>query len=194
MYWIVIKFLLSFFMIILIPIYWYFYGFKNFLWLSDIGLFLTVLALWTNSVLMMSIAAVEMFFFELIWNLDFWMILFFDISKIKLADYMFDSQYPIGLRLLSLFHIFMPIIWISYLYSFGYDANAIYYAIFLFWIILLLTYFFTDPSQNINWIFWPKVHNIRISQFAWLLLLAIGFPLFDFLSTHYLFLKLFNVV
>lgn len=181
-------------MIILIPAYWYFYGFKNFLWLSDIGLFLTVLALWTNSVLLMSIAAVEMFFFELIWNLDFCLILFFNINKIKLADYMFDPKYPIGLRFLSFFHIFMPIIWVLYLHSFGYDSSALYYATILFWTILLLTYFFTDPAENINWVFWPKNHKLKISQFSWLILLAICFPLFDFLPTHYLFLKLFNVI
>lgn len=194
MYWIIIKILLSFFTLILIPIYWYFYGFKNFLWLSDIGLFLTVLALWSDSVLLMSIAAVEMFFFELVWNLDFYMMLFFNVSKIKLADYMFDSQYPVGLRLLSLFHVFLPIIWILYLYSFGYDANAIYYVIVLFWIILFFSYFFTDPSQNINWVFWPKMHNIKISQFTWLIILFITFPLLDFLPTHHVFLKLFNVI
>lgn len=190
----IIKILLSLFVLILVPIYWRYYGPQNFLWLSDVGLLLTVVALWANSKLLMSIAAVGTLVLELIWNIDFWGTLIFKTSKIKLADYMFDSTYPFGLRLLSLFHIFMPIIWVSYLYTYGYDTSAIYYTIPLFWLILILSYFFTDPSKNINWVFLPKIRNIKIRQFEWFVVMFIGFPLLVFFPAHYLFVKLFNVM
>lgn len=189
---VVIKILISVFVLVLIPVYLHYYGPTNFLWFSDIGFFLTVLALWTNSNLSMSIAALLTLLLELVWILDFIWFLIFRNSKIKLADYMFDSQYPFWLRLFSLFHIFSPIIWIYYLSIYGYDKNAIYYAIPLFWIILLLTYFFTDPAKNINWVFLPKIRNIKINTFEWFLILFIVFPVLIFLPLHYLFLNFFN--
>lgn len=191
--WYILKILLSLFVFILVPTYWHYYGPQNFLWFSDIGLFLTTLACWTDSVLLISIAAVGTLLFELVWNLDFLMILFFRISKIKLADYMFDSNYPPFLRAFSLFHVFLPIIWMYYLWSYGYDKNAIYYATILFWIILLLSYFFTDPSKNINWVFLPQARNIKIPSFLWLIIMFIFFPLLIFVPVHCIFLKLFYV-
>jgi len=189
--WKIIKIAVSLFVMILVPTYWRAYGPQNFLWLSDVGLFITLVALWTDSRLLMSVAALETGLFELIWNIDFFYTLIFGVSKIKLADYMFDSVYSTKLRLLSLFHMFMPLIWISYLHTYGYDKSAIYYAIPFFWLVLLLMYYFTDPYKNINWIFGPSLKNSKISQQKWLLIMFIGFPVFIFLPAHYLFLYLF---
>ena len=75
--------------------------------------------------LLMSIAAVGTFLFELVWNIDFFYELIFRKSLINLADYMFDKKYHAGLRALSTFHIAMPIIWIVHLYQFGYDPASI---------------------------------------------------------------------
>lgn len=194
MNWYSAKILLSFFVSILVPAYWRSYGPQNFLWFSDIGLFLTVLALWTNSTLLMSMAAVGVLSLELIWCLDFFLLSVFGASKIKLADYMFDSTYSLPLRLLSLFHMVLPIIWLFYLGEQGYDKRAIYYTIFLFWVILSLSYFFTDPEKNINWVFFPKIRHTNISSGTWLIIMFIGYPLLVFLPMHYVFLKLFNLV
>ena len=61
---------LTLFIIVLIPVYWKTYGPQNFLWLSDIGLFLTVLALWLKSSLLISMACVGVLFIELLWAND----------------------------------------------------------------------------------------------------------------------------
>lgn len=194
-FWNFFKLFLTNYVIFLIPIYWYNYGLQNFLWLSDIGLFLTLVGLWTNSNLLISISAVSVLLVELIWNLDFFLHLVFNIKVIKLSDYMFNKKYSIPLRLLSLFHIFMPIIWIIYLMQNGYNQEAIYYSIFLYWVILLLTYLFTDPIENINWVFLPQINKKIgfISPISWILLLFILFPLLIFFPTHYLFIKLFMI-
>ncbi len=192
-YWQLLKYFLTVFTLILVPIYSYSYGPTNFLWLSDIGLFLTVLALWTNSRLLMSMAAVGVLFLELVWVCDFFFTFLFRVSKVKLADYMFDNKYSLILRALSLFHIITPLIWVLYLQAYGYDTSAFYYFTGLFWLDLLVTYLFTGPKTNINWVFLPQVHNIKIvSLRMWLLIMFIGFPLVIFLPTHYVCIKLFN--
>ena len=59
------------FLLILVPVYWYNYGFANFLWLSDVGLFLTFIGLAYKSRLAMSMALVGVFLYEAAWFVDF---------------------------------------------------------------------------------------------------------------------------
>lgn len=191
--WQFLKLFLTIFVIILIPVYWHYYGLQNFLWLSDIGLFLTVLALWTNSLLLMSMAGVGILLVELAWNIDFFAQLIFIIKVIGVSDYMYESSYPLALRALSLFHVIMPGIWLVYLAQHGYDKRAFYYFTLLYWVILLTTYLFTCPQANINWVFFPQAHGIEtISPFLWVVILSISFPLLLFLPTHYWFKKVFK--
>ena len=189
------RFLFTAFMAILVPIYCKYYGAQNFLWFSDIGLFLTLGALWLHCPLLISIAAVGILAVELAWNIDFFSKLIFNSAPINLSDYMFDHHsYSILLRALSLFHVVMPIVWLSYLAKHGYDQRALPYAIILYWIILFLTYTCTDPKENINWVFTARIKSLRaISQTTWIFLLAFGFPVLVYVPTHLLLSTLFRV-
>jgi len=177
--WDSIKYFLTGFLIVLLPVYRRYYGTQNFLWLSDIGLFLTIIALWLQSTLIMSIAAVGLLAVELFWNVDFFAHLLFKKKISGLSDYMFDSKYPLSLRILSLFHIVIPSLWMVYFMHHQYDKHAICYFVPLYWVIITMTYWFTDPKENINWVF---VYKKR----WWPLLLAVGFPLLIVLPTHVL--------
>lgn len=188
------KYFLTIFIIIQVPIYWHYYGFENFLWLSDIGLFLTAIALWDKSRKIMSFAAVGIFVVEFVWAIDFFVDLFLNINLIDLSDYMFDTKYPLFLRLISLFHILTPSMWILYLREFGYYKKAVYYFVIFYWINITLVYFFTTPSENINWVFVPTVHKwSSISQEIWVILLMVLYPALIVLPTHYIFKKLFKL-
>lgn len=179
----VIKILFTFFIIILVPIYWKNYGPQNFLWLSDIGLFLTLFALWLESPLLISIAVVGILPVELAWNIDFFTQLLTGYNLLGIANYMFESKYTILLKGLSLFHIFVPILWIWYLFKLGYDEQAINYTIALVSIVLILTYFLTDPKKNINWVF-ATTELSWIPPVLWLLILIIGSSLLVFWPMH----------
>ena len=190
--WQLVKFLLTGLSLIIIPVYTYNYGVQNFLWLSDIGLFVTVVALWQQSVLLMSMAAVGVLAVELIWNIDFFVDLLVGINLIDLSDYMFDASYSLLLRGLSLFHVIMPIVWVLYIAQYGYDRRAFWYATIAYWVILLLTYTLTDSAENINWVFIPQAYGLAIAPIAWVAFLFVSFPAFIFLPTHFLFTKCFK--
>lgn len=193
--WDLLTYFLTAFTAILIPTYWYYYGAQNFLWLSDISLFLTVAALWMHSPLLMSMAAVGILVLELVWNVDFFLHLLLNLKSIDLADYMFDRTYPLLLRAISLFHVLVPIIWIVYLAQFGYDERALYYFTGFYWVILLSTYFFTNPINNINWVFIPEAYKWeKITPRMWLIILFFGFPLFIFLPSHYILTMVFQTI
>jgi hypothetical protein len=132
-------------------VYWRHYGPGNFLWLSDLGLAGTVLALVFESRLLASMVAVGVLPLEIAWTIDF-------ISggrAIGLAGYMFDERLPLYLRSLSLFHIAIPPALIFMLYHFGYDPRALPLQAAVTCIALILSYALTRPEKNINWVFGP---------------------------------------
>jgi hypothetical protein len=183
--WTSIMYALTFFTVILVPIYWHYYGLFNFLWLSDIGLFLTVIALWADSTLIMSMAAVGVIAVELIWSIDFFVELIFQKQTLSIASYMFDDKYPWWLRALSLFHLVTPMIWISYLHEHSYDPRALGYFTLLYWCVLIIVYTYTMTKENINWVFVPAKYNLTvISERSWFIILFILFPLLVFVPTH----------
>lgn len=193
--WHIVGLIAALFLAILIPAYWHYYGPQNFLWLSDVGLFLTCLSLWLSAPLFMSMAAVGVLVVELIWCVGFFSTLIFKINLISLSDYMFNPVYPLPLRAISLFHVVTPIIWLIYLYQFGYRKIAVHYFTVLYWIILILTCVCTNPAENINWAFIPQITNMHnVSQFVWIIFLALGFPLLIFYPTHLLFKKIFKSI
>ena len=180
-----IRTVLTLFTLILIPVYWKYYGPQNFLWFSDIGLFLTVVALWLESHLLMSTVIIAVLPVEIAWNIDFFVQLLTTHNILGIANYMFEPQYSFFLKSLSLFHVIMPLIWFFYLWRWGYNKRALKYAIALAWSVLILTYLFTEPGKNINWVFTPQVHHWQwISPLAWVMLLMIGFTLLLFGPLH----------
>lgn len=180
-------------MSVLIPIYWHYYGPLNFLWLSDMSLFLTTLGLWLHMPIMISMAVVGVMVMELIWCVDYFVQLLAGYNIIDLSDYMFDSSYPMMLRGLSLFHVAMPVIWILYLMHYGYDKRAVWYMTFLYWVIMIYTYTLTKPVANVNWVYLSTIKPmLGIASNVWLLLIMILFPLCIFWPTHYICIKLFK--
>lgn len=181
------------FMLILIPMYLYYYGWQNFLWLSDVGLFLTFFALWVSSPLLMSMTLIALPL-EIAWNIDFFVQLLSGRNILGIANYMFDDRLSLFLRGLSLFHVVLPLLWIWYLLHWGYNKRAFIYTLFLFWLVTIVTYVSSKPEDNINWVFMPVVHQWQgISPVIWVLLLMIGFPLFIFLPMHILLSKITRI-
>lgn len=186
------KIFFTIFLIILIPVYWSNYGIENFLWISDIALFLTYAALMFENRLLISIPTLGVLPVESFWIFEFLMQLITGRNFTNLAGYMFEDKYSLTLKLLSLFHIIMPIIWIKYLVKWGYDKRAIIYMTLITWSLAIFTYVFTDPKLNINWVFSPKIHNWQfISTQMWLVLLMLGIPLLIFIPLHFFLKKFF---
>lgn len=187
-----IKIAYTLFVLALIPIYWKHWGPANFLWFSDIALFLTVIALWMESQLLASMMAVGVLLPELYWNIELIVRLLTGKKLAGLTDYMWNKKHPLYLRLLSLFHVILPVMLILMLIQFGYAPSAIYYQTVFAWIILFLCYKLTPPSANINWTFGlgnSPQHKIPSKHF--LLLIMAAYPLFIFLPTHLLLQVIF---
>ncbi len=183
------------FVCVLIPVYWVEYGPANFLWGSDIALFVSMVAAWTSNGLLASMMALGVLLPELAWNVDFFCRLVFGAEACPLpgAPYMFDEGIPLFVRLLSLFHVALPFVLIWLVYRLRYDPRALYFQTLLAWVILPVTYVFTDPARNINGVF-----GIGPEPQTWMPgpmyvgLLMVLFPLMIYLPLHVLFKRLFS--
>ena len=171
--------------IVIVPVYWRYYGPKNFLWFSDIALLVIALALWLESRLLFSMMAVGVLALELLWNFEFITRLALGASLFGMSAYMWDDSIPLGVRLLSLFHVPMPVVLIWALRKMGYDRRALLLQTALAWIVLPLSYLLADPQNNINW-----VHGLSLEPQQWMhpiafvALLMIAAPLLVYWPTH----------
>ena len=188
-----LKLAYTLFICVLVPVYWIHYGPGNFLWFSDIALFVTAAALWLENSLLVSMMALSVIVLESVWIIDFVIGLIAGSSYIGLSAYMFDSKISLPIRALSLFHIFLPVILVWLLYRFRYDTRALIAQTLLAWIVLPASFFLTKPSANVNWVYGPGGEPQKwMAASLYLVLLMLAFPLVLYLPTHFLLKKLFN--
>lgn len=171
---------------VLVPVYWHHYGPANFLWFSDVALLLTVPALWLENRLIASTQTVSVLLLELVWIVDFLTQLTTGVQLVGIAEYMFQDDKPLYLRLLSLFHVVLPFLLLWMVYRLGYDRRAFAVQTVLAWATLLVCFFFTDPSENINWVFGPGTEpQTWVASWQYLTMLLVVFPVGVYFPTHW---------
>jgi len=179
------KLLCSAWVVVLVPVYWRSYGPSNFLWFSDIALFLGVAALWLEDPLLAGTQALSVGVLESIWLADFLVHLLIGRGVVGLSGYMFDARIPLFLRGLSLFHVWLPPLLFGMVWGLGYDPRALPAQTALAWAVLVVCYLFTDPRKNINWVFGPGVRpQTWTSPRVYFAIVLLGFPLGVYLPTH----------
>lgn len=101
------------------------YGWANFIQLCDIAVILTCLGLWLGSPLLLGSQALSSLVVDLTWDLDLAWRAATGRHLIGGTEYMWDPRYPLGLRLLSLFHVVWPPLLLWALRRVGYDRRAL---------------------------------------------------------------------
>lgn len=189
--WLKISYTL--FVCLLVPVYWRRYGGANFLWFSDIALLATVPALWLESSMLASMMALAVVLPELAWNVDFFFRLSTGARLIGLSAYMFDRSISRFLRALSLFHVGLPLLLLWMVHRLGYDERALVVQTIVAMIVLPLSYRFSDPRENINWVYgFGGTPQARVPAIWFLMFLILMFPLAIYLPTHFILDQLFS--
>ena len=185
------------FLVVLLTVYWVYLGPQNFLWGCDIALFMTLYALWRRSALVASMAVLVTLIPDILWVADYLAraVTGSDILGIGATAYMFEKSVPFFVRALSFFHFFLAPLLVWMIYHTGYDVRALRWQTGVAWIVLPVSYFFTAPERNINW-----VHGIAGIPPAWMppvvyvMVIMLAVPLFIFWPTHRLMRRLFSGV
>lgn len=150
------------FMAVLIPVYWLKYGPTNFLYFCDVALLLVLWGIWKESPLALSLAAVGILLPQVLWCVDFGV----ELAGGRftgMTSYMFDSNRPLYLRGLSLFHGWLPFLVWYLVGKTGYDRRALPVWTGLAVVLCLIAYFFLPPAgavlenaatpRNVNYVF-----------------------------------------
>jgi hypothetical protein len=189
------KFAYSAFMAVLIPVYWTYYGPTNFLYFCDVALILTLVGIWTESALLISMCAVGILLPQALWVIDFAGNMFgFPVTG--MTDYMFKHENSLFLRALSSFHGWLPFVLAYLVLQLGYDKRG-----FLAWtaltiVLILVCFFFMPPPHpdpgltpvNINYV-WGMSDNVAqtwVHPYVWLGGMMVLMPLVLFLPVHLL--------
>lgn len=146
----------------MIPVYWANYGPTNFLYFCDVALLLTLVGIWTENALIISIPAVGILFPQFLWCLDF-LVQLCGGKLTGMTGYMFDHNRDLFLRGLSFFHGWLPFLLFYLVRKLGYDKRAL-----LGWSVIavalcLIAYFLLPPAgavlsnpnmpRNVNYVF-----------------------------------------
>jgi hypothetical protein len=107
------------FMAVLVPVYLRNYGPTNFLYFCDVALIITLVGIWIESPLLVSMCAVGIIASQTLWLIDFFSNLI-GHPLTGLTDYMFMADHSLFLRGLSPFHGWLPILLVYLVWRLGY--------------------------------------------------------------------------
>jgi hypothetical protein len=194
-----LKLVYSAYMALLVPVYWHYYGPTNFLYFCDVALLLTLIAIWPENALLISMCAVGILVPQAVWVVDF-LVNAAGFSMTGMTDYMFDANRSLFLRLLSLFHGWLPFLLVYLVWKIGYDRRAFWSWTVLASMLLTICFFLMPPPTphpgltpvNINYVWGTSdtAAQTWVLPYIWFAGLMIGLPLFAFAPTHFILARI----
>ena len=186
------------FIAVWLPVYWHYYGPTNFLYFCDVALLLTLIAIWRENALLISACAVGLLIPQTVWVVDFLAGLA-GFPLTGMTNYMFDADRSLFLRLLSLFHGWLPFLLLYLVWRIGYDRRAFVVWTGLAWVLLIVCFVFMPPPTpnpgltpvNINYVWGLKdtAAQTWVAPYVWFAALMIGLPLLAFAPTHWVLVR-----
>jgi len=197
-----VKIAYTAFVAVLVPYYWVTYTPWNFLYFCDVALLLTVVAIWTENALLVSMSSVGILLPQMLWVLDFLTRAIAGIHLTGMTAYMFDPSIPVFVRGLSTFHGWLPFVLLYLLSRVGYDARA-YKVQATLAVVLLLVCFYLAPAPppspefpshavNINYVYGmdDKHPQSVMAPGLWLLLMIVVNVVVLYVPTHLILRKI----
>ena len=191
-----LKLVYTAFMAVMVPVYLYYYGWTNFLYFCDVAVVLTLIGIWKESPLLVSMCAIGIMVPQLIWVIDF-VGTAIGFPVVGMTAYMFNANSSLFLRGLSLFHGWLPFLLIYLVAKLGYDRRALLYWTVLAWVLILICFFFMPTPNpdagltpvNINYVWGLNDAAAQTWMPAWLWVIGmmVLMPVVCFLPVHFLF-------
>jgi hypothetical protein len=167
-----------------IPTYAATWGWTNFLAFCDVAVFLTCAGLWFGNALLLSSQALAAIPAGLLWAVDVTARLLTGRHLFGGTEYMWNGRVPLYVRLLSLFHLLLPVLLVLALRRTGYHRRALLFQIALTAPLLVAARRFA-VGKNLNFAFTdPLLHRQWGPVWLHLLAMLVGTALVVYLPTH----------
>jgi hypothetical protein len=173
-------------MAVWVPCYAATWGWRNFLALCDAAVALICVGIWRASPLLLSSQALAAVMPAALWTSDVTARLTTGRHLFGGTEYMWDAQVALPVRLLSLFHLLLPVVAVAALRRTGYDRRGLALQVGITAGLLVasrlltdgknLNYALTDPLWRRSWGPAP-VHLVAI---------LVGTTVLVYLPTHFL--------
>jgi hypothetical protein len=137
-------------MVIWLPAYMRVWGWANLIHLCDVAVILSCAGLWWGSSLLISSQAVGILIPGIAWGLDVGWRLFTGRVLLGGTTYMWDARAPLWVRLLSAFHLALPLTLLWAMRKVGYDHRALALQSGIA-AALILAARFLPPALNVNY-------------------------------------------
>ena len=149
-------------LVIYIPSYGMAYGAMNFLFLCNLGVIITAYALLNNHQLLISSQAIASPVIGLVWGLDAGARLLTGSFLFGGTEYMWDPQYPLWTRVLSLYHLVWPVLVVWCVKKNGYDRRGWPLQVGITGITMLLSRLLTEPQLNVNFSYTDPFFGLQL--------------------------------
>ena len=199
-----VKIVYTAFVAVLVPYYWVTYTPWNFLYFCDVALLLTLVAIWTENALLVSMSSVGILLPQTLWVLDFLLRAVAGVHLTGMTAYMFDPALPLFVRGLSTFHGWLPFVLVYLLSRVGYDRRAYRAQAILAGALLLVCFYvapkpppsteFPSHAVNINYVYGmdDKRPQTLMASELWLLLMIVVNVVVLYLPTHLILGKIYS--
>ncbi len=149
-------------LLVYLPSYAMAYGVMNFLFLCNLGVLITALALLIGNQLLVSTQALAAPVIGLVWGLDAGTRLLTGSFLFGGTAYMWDPQYPLFTRFLSLYHLFWPLLVLWCVRTKGYDRRAWKAQSALAAVTLLASRLLTERELNVNYAYADPFFQLQL--------------------------------
>ncbi len=139
-------------MVVWLPAYFRYWGWANVLHLCDIAVILSFAGIWWANPLLLSSQAVSSLGPGLFWIMDVGWRAATGRFLVGGTDYMWDARCPLWVRLLSAFHIGLPLVLLWTLRRVGYDKRALAMQAAILAVLLIISRFLSaDLNMNYSY-------------------------------------------
>jgi hypothetical protein len=176
-----------------LPFYTWVWGWRNMLHLCDVGVVLACVGLWLGQPLLISSQALNALIVGIVWGLDVVWRLVTGHHLVGGTEYMWDTNYALWIRLLSGFHIVLPLVLLWAMRLLGYDRRALALQSAITAALLIFSRFLS-PQLNMNYAFQdPLLHRAWGPAPIHLAVILAGCVVLFFWPTHLLLTRIFPV-
>jgi hypothetical protein len=145
-------------MVVWLPAYFRVWGWANLLHLCDVAVILTLVGIWLANPLLLSSQAVGSVAAGFFWILDVGWRLTTGRFLVGGTEYMWDTRYPLWVRLLSTFHVGLPLVLLWTLRKVGYDRRALGVQAAIAAVLLIISRFLS-AELNMNYAYRDPVFH-----------------------------------
>ena len=189
----IVRWAALFWLLTWLPLYTWFWGWRNMLHLCDVSVVVACLGLFFRQPLLVSSQALLAPLVGVLWTLDVAWRIAAGHHLIGGTEYMWDANYPLWVRLLSCFHIVLPLVLLWAVRVLGYDRRALALQTVIAGLLLILSRFLS-PQLNMNYAFHdPLLHRAWGPAPLHLAVILAGCAVIFFWPTHLVLQRAFRL-